>query len=80
MKPIDDENAPVVVDLTKEEEKKEEETGPVLVANKVHLLSKVEFDNLPSCSMYERSYMHKDTVTHSTYLSSCGIYYVRGNC
>lgn len=32
--------------------------GPVLEYERVYL------DNLPSAAMYERSYMHRDVITH----------------
>lgn len=80
MKPIDDEDAPIVVEEVKEEESQAEVTGPVLLTKKMHQLSKVENDNLPCCNMYERSYMHKDIVTHSIHVISCGLYHIRSNC
>ncbi|OWK02243.1 PPWD1 [Cervus elaphus hippelaphus] len=60
----------VAVPQQNEEENEERWVGPLPVEatlakkRKVLEFEKVYLDNLPSASMYERSYMHRDVITH----------------
>uniref|UniRef100_A0A8C2XW80 peptidylprolyl isomerase n=1 Tax=Capra hircus TaxID=9925 RepID=A0A8C2XW80_CAPHI len=60
----------VAVPQENEEENEERWVGPLPVEatlakkRKVLEFEKVYLDNLPSASMYERSYMHRDVITH----------------
>ncbi|KAI2537655.1 PPWD1 isoform 14 [Pan troglodytes] len=60
----------VAVSQENDEENEERWVGPLPVEatlakkRKVLEFERVYLDNLPSASMYERSYMHRDVITH----------------
>nr|KAF6441940.1 peptidylprolyl isomerase domain and WD repeat containing 1 [Rousettus aegyptiacus] len=60
----------VAVAQENEEDNEERWVGPLPVEaalakkKKVLEFERVYLDNLPSASMYERSYMHRDVITH----------------